>query len=126
SLALVAASGGEPADLRRIVLAGGVVAGVAAAVAGVLIGTAATMILGLTVTDLPNLKVPLLEPLAIGLIALLLGVAAAWFPARTASRADVVTVLAGRHGERSVRRRAAWIGLGMGAAGVALSVVVAA
>ncbi len=125
ALALVAASGGEPADLRRIVLAGGVVAGVVAAAAGVLIGTAATVVLGLVVADLPNLRIPVLEPLAIGLVALVLGVAAAWIPARTASRSDVVTVLAGRHAERPVRRRVAWIGLGMGAVGVALSVVAA-
>lgn len=129
SLALVASAGGEPADLRRIVLAGGLVAGLLAAVAGILVGTAASLIAYLVLAGSPsppaNLVVPVWEPGLIGLIALVLGVAAAWFPARTASRADVVTVLAGRRGELPARRRVAWIGLGLGGVGVALSIVAA-
>lgn len=127
SLALVAASGGEPADLRRIVLAGGLVTGMVAAVLGVLLGTAAGPISYLLLADsMPNLVIPVWEPLAIGLVAVVLGVVAAWFPARSASRADVVTVLAGRRGERPARRRVAWIGFGFAALGMVLSVVAAA
>ncbi|WP_147916869.1 ABC transporter permease [Ruania zhangjianzhongii] len=129
SLALVASAGGEPADLRRIVLAGGVVAGLVAAVLGMLVGTAASLIVYAVLVDsqtpAANLVIPLWEPVAIGAIALVLGVAAAWFPARSASRADVVTVLAGRRGEQPARHRVAWIGLGLGALGVVLSIVAA-
>lgn len=129
SLALVASAGGEPADLRRIVLAGGLVAGLVAAVVGILVGTAAGLIVhaALAGSSSPpaNLVLPVWEPAAIGAIALILGVAAAWFPARTASRADVVTVLAGRRGEPPVRHRVAWIGLGLGAVGVAMSIMAA-
>lgn len=130
SLALVGASGGEPADLRRIVLAGGVVTGVFAAGAGVLIGMTGFVILYIFLSQSqsppPNLVIPVWESVAIGLIALMLGVAAAWLPARAASRADVVTVLAGRRAEAPARRRVAWIGLGLGAVGLALAIIAAA
>ncbi|SED95550.1 ABC transporter permease [Ruania alba] len=129
SLALVAAAGGQPGDLRRIVLAGGVVAGLIAAVVGVVVGVVASSILFAALrgsaSPMANLVFPVGEWVAVGAVALLLGLAAAWFPARAASRADVVTVLAGRRSEPPQRRGVPWVGLGVAVAGLVLGVVAA-
>ncbi|MPV50687.1 FtsX-like permease family protein [Pseudactinotalea sp. HY160] len=128
-LALVAASGGAPGDVRRIVLASGLVAGVIAGVVGLAVGSAGTVVWFLTrqgsTYPLPNLVIPVLEPAGIAAIALLLGLAAAWFPARSAASADVVMALAGRRGDVPARRRVAWTGLSLAGAGVAMGVVAA-
>ena len=124
-LGLVAANGGTPAHLRRIVLADGLVLGALGAAAGLVIGVAGAFITR-----------PLLEelvvnqraggyrafPLALAGIALLAvgtGLLAALVPAFTAARGDVVAALTGRRG--SVRSRKRWL-----VAGVALAVVGAA
>ncbi|MDX3660997.1 hypothetical protein PV646_27155 [Streptomyces sp. ID05-26A] len=115
-LALVAAVGGSPAHIRRIVLADGVVLGTLAALSGVVLGivtAAATR--------------PLVEHLlaerfgaqrffpsalvALALLAIVTGVLAALVPAWISSRQDVVTALAGRRGITRSRRR--WLALGL-------------
>ncbi|UFU08043.1 FtsX-like permease family protein [Ruania halotolerans] len=130
SLALVAAAGGQPRDLRRIVLAGGVVAGLLAAVVGVLVGAAASLVVYTVMQSSSNppanLVFPFGEWAAVAAVALILGVAAAWFPARAASQADVVTVLAGRRSEPAQRRAVPWAGLGVAVIGFVLGVVAAA
>jgi putative ABC transport system permease protein len=124
-LALVAASGGTPAQLRRIVLADGVVLGTVAALAGVGLG----VVVGVT-------TLPLFEnlsharaggvrvfPAALGLVAavaLATGVLAALVPAWTSARQDVVTALAGRRGVTRSRRRWVVVGLAMLAVGTAV------
>lgn len=127
-LALVAAVGGSPAHLRRIVLADGVVLGTLAAVSGVVLGivTAAA-------------SRPLVEHLlaerfgaqrffpaaltALALLAVVTGVLAALVPAWISSRQDVVTALAGRRGITRSRRRWLVLGLALIAAGVVTGVL---
>lgn len=100
-LALTAAAGGSPSDLRRMVLATGMVAGTAAAVIGIGLG----IVLLLIGTAIANrvmdsgyltLVLPSWELAALAVAGLLLGVGAAWLPARSAARRDVVASLAGR------------------------------
>ncbi|SNT64776.1 putative ABC transport system permease protein [Asanoa hainanensis] len=116
-LALVSANGGTPAHLRRIVLADGVVLGLAGAVFGIVLGSAAAVVAR-----------PLVEvyvageraggyrfyPVALALVAalaLVTGVLAALVPAVSAARQDVVAALTGRRGALRSRRR--WVVLGV-------------
>ncbi len=122
-LALVAAAGGSPAHLRRIVLADGVVLGAVAAATGVVLGIAAAA------AARPLLEAHLTHgrsggfrvfPVALaGLagLALSTGVLAALVPAWSASRQDVVTALAGRRGIVRLRRRWPILGAVLVAAG---------
>ncbi|MEH1168624.1 FtsX-like permease family protein [Micromonospora sp. CPCC 205539] len=126
-LALVAVAGGDAAQLRRVVLADGVVLGVLGAVAGLLLGVGAAFA-----------GRPLVEqyvfgarfggyrcwPAALALlagVAVLAGVLAALAPAWTAARQDVLAGLAGRRTPPSSRVR--WLALGLalvaGGAGLA-------
>jgi putative ABC transport system permease protein len=117
-LALIAASGGTPAQVRRIVLADGVVLGAFAAIAGVALGIAAMAVLHPVLEKQANYRaapfgVDPLAMLIIGGLAVLTGVAAALVPAWISSRQDVVTALAGRRGITRTRRRWPIIGLGL-------------
>jgi putative ABC transport system permease protein len=115
-LALVAAAGGTPAHLRRIVLADGVVLGAAAAATGLVLGVAgAAVARPLLETHLAHARSGAfrLAPVALALLAGLAvgtGMLAALVPAWVASRQDVVTGLAGRRGITRSRRR--WVALG--------------
>src|SRR5690606_25241040 len=109
-LALVGASGGTPAQLRRIVLADGVVLGLAGAVVGLILGIAAASV------SLPLLEEYLMQrrvggwrmwPTALAAIAgaaVLTGVLAALIPATTAARQHLVAALAGRRGITRAKR----------------------
>jgi putative ABC transport system permease protein len=125
-LALVAATGATPRQLRRIVLADGVVLGGLAAVAGIGLGAGAVVTGRPLLEELSHLRSGGLRlyPLALaGLagLALLTGVLAALVPAWVASRQEVVAALAGRRG--IVRSRRRWVALGvvLVAAGVAVA-----
>lgn len=116
-LALVAAGGGTPAQLRRIVLADGVVLGVVAAVGGVLLGVAVALA-GRPLLEeyLAGARAggPRLFPAALlGIVgfSVVTGVVAALVPAVTAGRTRVVDALAGRRGATGFRRR--WLALGV-------------
>lgn len=133
SLALVAAAGGEPRDLRRTVLAGGLLLGLTGAAVGIAVGTAAAWLaieLRLaegSLSELPgNFDVRPLEIAAIVLFGAVTGVLAATFPARGAARQDVVAVLAGRRGARRVKKRQPALGLLLAVAGIAVTVFGAA
>lgn len=127
-LGLIAANGGTPAHLRRIVLADGVVLGLLGAVAGLVIGVVAAF------ATRPLLEVLLVNqraggyrvfPLALtGIAALAVGtgVLAALVPAFTAARGDVVAALTGRRG--SVRSRKRWLVAGVGLAVIGGAVTV--
>ncbi|MEU8183126.1 ABC transporter permease [Micromonospora sp. NPDC049047] len=126
-LALVAVAGGDAAQLRRVVLADGVVLGVLGAAAGLLVGVGAAFA-----------GRPLVEqyvfharfdgyrcwPIALVLlagVAVLAGVLAALAPAWTAARQDVSAGLAGRRTPPVSRTR--WLAIGLslvvGGAGLA-------
>ena len=116
-LALVAVAGGDAAQLRRVVLADGVVLGVLGAAVGLLVGVGAAFA-----------GRPLVEQYVFGArfggyrcwpsalvllggVAVLAGVLAALAPAWTAARQDVLAGLAGRRTPPS--RRAHWLALGV-------------
>ncbi|RSM48411.1 ABC transporter [Actinoplanes sp. ATCC 53533] len=128
-LALVAAVGGTPAQVRRIVLADGVVLGAVAAGAGVLLGVAvaAGVRPGLEehlthVRSGPLRVFPLALAVLAGL-AVVTGVLAALVPAWISARQDVVAALAGRRGITRSRRRWVVLGTALGAVGVAVAAV---
>jgi putative ABC transport system permease protein len=127
SLALVAAHGGTERSLRAIVLGTGVVIGVGASTLGVLLGVVGAgmllVVLDGSLRGLRFLAVPWLPVLGILVVGVLLTAAAASLPARGASRADVVAVLAGRRGETAHRRWPAAAGAVAAAAGFAGAVV---
>ncbi|MFD4672666.1 FtsX-like permease family protein [Lentzea sp. NPDC058450] len=127
-LALIAAVGGSPSHVRRVVLADGVVMGTAAALGGVLLGVLAS------VAARPLVEWLLAERFAaqrffpsalaaLALLAIITGVLAALVPAWISSRQDVVTALAGRRGITRSRRRWLLLGLILIATGVAAGVL---
>jgi putative ABC transport system permease protein len=124
-LGLVAAAGGTPAQLRRIVLADGVVLGTVAAVAGVALGVAAVAAARplleeqLTHVRSGGFRVFPAALAALAGLAVATGVLAAVVPAWIAARQDVVAALAGRRGITRSRRRWVALGAGLVAAGAA-------
>jgi putative ABC transport system permease protein len=126
-LALLAATGGTPADLRRAVLASGLLLGAGAAVAGALAGIgaarAALPVLESRGAGLGPFEV---SPLTVGVVVAVgafAGLAAASVPARQAARTDVVTTLTGRRGQVRSSWRLPVLGLAVAAAGLALTVL---
>ncbi|MEL7976703.1 ABC transporter permease [Isoptericola sp. F-RaC21] len=121
SLAVIAAAGGTRRTLRAVVLGTGVVIGVGASAVGAVVGVGAA---ALVVTLLTEAALAILWPPVVAIVAVgvLLAAGAAWLPARRASRADVVAVLAGRRGETSYRRWPVVAGTAVGAAGFAAAV----
>ncbi|GAA4702372.1 FtsX-like permease family protein [Phytohabitans rumicis] len=127
-LGLIAANGGTPAHLRRIVLADGIVLGALGAAAGLVLGLALAFIAR------PLVEVHLVQaraggyrifPLALAGITLLAigtGLLAALVPAFTAAKSDVVAALTGRRGAVRSRKRWLFTGLAMVVAGVAVTV----
>ncbi|HEX5598726.1 MAG TPA: ABC transporter permease, partial [Micromonosporaceae bacterium] len=115
-----------PAHLRRIVLADGVVLGLAGAAVGIVGGVA------LAVLARPLVEMYLMQnraggyrffPLALAGIAglaVLTGLLAALVPAFAAARADVVTSLTGRRGQIHASRRWLFIGLAGVVAGIGI------
>jgi putative ABC transport system permease protein len=127
ALALVAATGGDRKDVRRIVLAGGAVLGAAAAVLGIAGGVALALalrpfserlLLGSLIGPLDLRPLDLLAIVGVGVGTALL---AAMLPARTASRQPVVAALTGRRTETVTRLRVPAVALLAVAAGCALA-----
>lgn len=128
TLALVAASGGTPAQARRTVLASGVVVGLVGGVLGVVLGVAGST---LAIPVAQRLDAAWFGPFDVPwpLLALVAGfgflsaVLAAVVPALAASRQDVVAALAGRRGEGRPSRRSPLVGLVLIGFGIAGAVV---
>jgi putative ABC transport system permease protein len=124
-LGLVAAAGGTPAHLRRIVLADGVVLGAVAAASGVVLGIAAVAAARplleeqLTHARSGGFRVFPAALAGLAVLAVATGVLAALVPAWIAARQDVVAALAGRRGITRSRRRWVVLGAGLVAAGAA-------
>ncbi|MGV3564307.1 MAG: FtsX-like permease family protein, partial [Nocardioides sp.] len=125
-LALVAAAGGTPAQARRVVLASGVVLGLAAALLG--LGVAVPLSLALmplfqlaSDTRFGPFDVEPLHLLGVAGFGVLSALLAAGVPAWLASRQDVVAVLAGRRGDARPSRRSPLLGLVLLAAGTGSS-----
>ncbi|GAA2474871.1 ABC transporter permease [Streptomyces gobitricini] len=115
-LGLVGANGGDRRHIRAIVLAGGLVIGIAAAVVGTVLGLLLTFLLQPVLEDYMGQRfgafdVRPLELLGIGLIAVLTGLLAAVVPAVTASRQTVLASLTGRRGVRRSSRVLPVVGL---------------
>lgn len=128
TLALVAAAGGTPAQARRTVLASGVVVGVAGGLLGVVLGIGAGAVLVPVAqrfqgTWFGPFEVPWPLLAVVACFGLAAAVLAAVVPAFSASRQDVVAVLAGRRGEGRPSRRSPALGLVLIGAGAAAGVL---
>ncbi|MFD3518184.1 ABC transporter permease [Streptomyces sp. NPDC058657] len=125
-LGLVGANGGDRRHIRAIVLSGGLVIGVAAAIIGTALGIALTLALqpvleGVMGQRFGTFTLRPLELLGIALVAVLTGLLAAIVPAVTASRQSVLTSLTGRRGVRRANRVLPVIGLAAVALGAAIA-----
>jgi putative ABC transport system permease protein len=124
-LALVAANGGTPAHVRRIVLADGVVLGLTGAAVGITLGIVAAFVVRPYLEEWLNARAGgyRVFPVALGVIAglaVVIGLLAAVVPAFITARQDVVAALAGRRGAIRSRKRWLLLGIGMTAAGTVL------
>ncbi|KRE93993.1 hypothetical protein ASG76_11315 [Nocardioides sp. Soil774] len=126
TLALIAASGGTPAQARRVILGSGVVLGLVAAGLGLVAGVVAAWLLVPAVQRFNGewfgpFELPWLYLLAIAVFGVLSAILAAVVPAWLASRQDVVAVLAGRRGDRRPRASTPVVGVVMLGVGIAAS-----
>ncbi|MFF7204038.1 FtsX-like permease family protein [Streptomyces sp. NPDC008141] len=115
-LGLVGANGGDRRHIRAIVLSGGLVIGIAAAVVGTILGLLLTFALRPVLENYMGARfgsfdIRPLELLGIGLLAVFTGVMAALVPAITSSRQSVLASLTGRRGVRKSSRVLPVIGL---------------
>ncbi|MEU7610742.1 ABC transporter permease [Micromonospora sp. NPDC049204] len=126
-LALVAVAGGDAAQLRRVVLADGVVLGVLGAATGLLVGVGAAFagrpLMEQYVFDarFGGYRCWPVALLLLGGVAVLAGVLAALAPAWTAARQDVSAGLAGRRTPPVSRIRWLAFGLSLVAVGAGLA-----
>ncbi|WP_344305618.1 ABC transporter permease [Nocardioides bigeumensis] len=124
TIALIAASGGTPAQAQRLVLAGALVLGVAASVTGVVLGIVSGFavlpaVQSFSSTWFGPFEVPWLWLVGDAAFGLASAVLAAGAPAWIASRQDVVAVLAGRRGDRAPSMRSPILGVVLVAVGTA-------
>lgn len=126
TLALIAASGGTPAQARRVILGSGVVLGLVAAAVGLVGGILAGWLL-LPVVQRFNgewfgpFELPWRYLAAIAAFGLVSALLASVVPAFLASRQDVVAVLAGRRGDRRPRASTPVVGVVLLGVGIAAS-----
>ncbi|MEW1867751.1 ABC transporter permease [Streptomyces caelestis] len=125
-LGLVGANGGARSHIRAIVLSGGLVIGVAAALVGIVLALVLTFALRPLLEDYMGQRfggftVRPLELLAIAALAVLTGLLSAVIPAVTASRQTVLASLTGRRGVRRSNRVLPLIGFGAVLLGAAIA-----
>ncbi|MBD0673432.1 FtsX-like permease family protein [Streptomyces sp. CBMA156] len=125
-LGLLAAAGGERANVRAVVLGGGVVLGVTGALTGLGLGIGLVAALRTMAEDYSGRRfghfaLQPLDLLGILLVGLVTGLLAAVVPAVQASRQDVVAALTGRDTLKPPSRRLAALGLLMLGGGAALA-----
>lgn len=122
---LLGAAGADGPRLRRIVLADGVVLGLAGGVAGVVIGVAAgwlalPLVAGYVDHEPGGFHVAPLELAAAAAVGVFTGLVAATAPAITTARQDVLTALTGRRGQAAAPWKLPLLGLAGVVAGTAL------
>lgn len=126
--ALLAATGAERPTLRWVVTLTGLVTGAAAALGAVVLGVVAAAVIRAAVNAMepftfPDLLVPWPALAAVAVVGVGAVGLAAWWPARTAGRVDVVTALAGRRPPARSEHRVAALGLGLTALGAGVAIV---
>jgi len=127
-LGLLAATGATPRQLAGTVLAEGMILGLVACVAGIVLGLAGAFALTPWLDDLTQRRNPplivdmvgLIGPVAIGFLAAII---AAIIPARTVARVPVLLALSGRRPPATPARRTLWFGLVAIGASAAMTVV---
>ncbi|MFE6050113.1 FtsX-like permease family protein [Kitasatospora sp. NPDC056446] len=125
-LGLLAAAGGDRANVRAVVLGGGIVLGVTGAVVGLGLGIGLVALLRTQAEHYSGQRFGhfALQPLdlfGVLLVGLVTGLLAAVVPAVQASRQDVVAALTGRDSLKPPSRRLAVLGLLMLGGGAALA-----
>lgn len=128
ALALVAATGGTPRQARRTVLASGLVVGAVGGVLGVALGVgfgalAVPVFQRFNSSRFGPFDVPWPLLAVVAAFGFVSAVLAAVVPAFSASKQDVVAVLAGRRGEGRPSVRSPILGIALLGAGIAGSVV---
>ena len=126
SLGLIGAAGGERRHLRRVVLGSGLVLGTTGAVVGAAVGIAVAVAVVPVIGRLSgrlhtDVHLPLLELVAVVLLGIAGGTAAAWLPARAAARVPTLAALATRRPLRRVRGSTVAAGVAVAALGVGLA-----
>lgn len=117
-LAVLSAAGGSPQDVRRVVLAGGLLLGVVGAVIGLGLAFVLSPIALPHVASAMNrapghYDVRPIELAGITLLGIVTGLLSAVLPARSAARVDVVEALSGRRGVTQSARHIPVIGIAM-------------
>ncbi|MEO3745866.1 ABC transporter permease [Plantactinospora sp. B5E13] len=120
-LALIAAAGASPRQVGRVVLAGGLLLGTVAAGTATLLGlgtllVAAPVIERISDHPLRNIVVPVWSVVGVAAVTILVGMAAAYLPARSVSRNPVRAELGGQR-DRS-RADLGWLAVGLVLLGV--------
>ncbi|MGW7448041.1 FtsX-like permease family protein [Kitasatospora sp. NPDC054795] len=127
-LGLLAAAGGERANVRAVVLGGGIVLGITGAVLGLGLGIGLVALLRTAAEErsgqrFAHFALPPLDLLGVLMVGLVTGLLAAVVPAVQASRQDVVAALTGRDTLKPPSRRLAVAGLLTLGGGAALALV---
>ncbi|MFJ3218541.1 FtsX-like permease family protein [Kitasatospora sp. NPDC086801] len=127
-LGLLAAGGGERANIRAVVLGGGIVLGVTGAVVGLGLGIGLVALLRTRAEEYAGQRfghfdLQPLDLLGVLLVGLVTGLLAAVVPAVQASRQDVVAALTGRDSLKPPSRKLALVGLVMVGGGSALALL---
>ncbi|MFE4975051.1 ABC transporter permease [Kitasatospora sp. NPDC056651] len=125
-LGLLAAAGGDRANVRSVVLGGGIVLGLTGAAVGLGLGIGTVALLRTNAEEYSGQRfghfaLPPLDLLGILLVGLATGLLAAVVPAVQASRQDVVAALTGRDTLKPPSRKLAVLGLLMLGGGAALA-----
>ncbi|MGH9151970.1 MAG: FtsX-like permease family protein [Acidimicrobiales bacterium] len=108
TLALLAATGAEPSQLRSLFVAQALVLGAVAAAAGLAVGLVSVLVLSPRLEHLANrtsvaVRVPVLQLVAVGAAAVVASLAAALVPAWHAGRAEIAQALAAKRPARPMR-----------------------
>jgi putative ABC transport system permease protein len=128
TLGLVTAAGGTPSDVRRIVLAQGIVIGVIGAGGGIALAAIA-MVAGKPLWEwiygrlIPEIQIPVGRLVVVGLIGVVAGVLAAVVPARSAAKQAPMAALSGRFASSGTGVRLRRPALFLVAGGVAAVVI---